>query len=110
MAKAPETPTKRSSEVRNATVSCVHLLDDDELLTGTVTITSSPSGLTFSNARTNTAAVTVKGVPVPAGKALQFSVAGGSSNILYSFQARCGTDATPAQMVAVGCRLFVSDD
>lgn len=101
MTKAIQRPTKTASEVRNVAVSFSGKLDDGELLTGTPTVTevspSSPQALSFSNIAVNTAALTINGVTVPIGEAVQFSLSGGVANTAYTIKIAVGTDATPAQ-------------
>lgn len=110
MAKAEEVPVKTSYETRNGKISCVNLLDTGENLNGPVTITSTPSGLTFSSSQVNSDAVTIKGATVATGKAILFSVTSGSSRTEYKCKARCATNSTPAQTVEVQFRLLVYDE
>lgn len=95
---ANQLPCKTANETRLAAVSFVDALDSGELLTGTPTVTEvSTSDLTIDNEQTNTAAITVDGVSVAVGQAVQFTVAGGTVDTLYRIEVQCGTDATPAQ-------------
>lgn len=108
MAKAEEIPSKTPSEVRNGAISLSHLLNTGELLTGTPSVSATPSGLTFSNAAVNSGILTVKGVSVPIGEAIQFSISGGTSGVVYTCTAVCSTTASPTQTVNVVFKLLVS--
>lgn len=110
MARATETRSKHPSEVRNISISFVNVLDSGESLTGTPTLSATPSGLTFASAQTNAAAVTINGVSVAIGKAVLARVSGGSSGITYKCEASCGTTATPAQTIIVEFDLTVRDN
>lgn len=99
---------KAVSEVRNVAVSFANMLDDGELLTGTPTITC--TGLTFSNQAVNTAALTIDGVEVAIGQAVQFKVVGGTALTQYTIQVQCGTTSTPAQTLRLLCLLDVQAD
>lgn len=109
MAKATQVHTKHPSEVRNCSVSFANLLDTSELLTGTPTVTATPSGLTFGSQQVNASQLTVSGVAIPIGKAVQFRVSGGSSGVEYRLEVSCGTNASPAQTLVVECSLLVLD-
>jgi hypothetical protein len=108
MAKAKEVPSKGPGEIRNGAISLAHLLETGEVLTGTPTVSATPSGLTFSNVAVNSTAITIDGVSVTAGEAIQFRVTGGSSGVLYTCTATCSTNSTPAQTVDVVFKLLVS--
>ena len=81
-------------------------LDGDELLTGTPTVAEvTTSDLTLQNKIVNTEEYTEArtGNTVEAGKAVQFSVSGGTvSNSPYTIRITVTTDATPS-------RTFVRD-
>lgn len=103
MSTAPEIQEKTVSEVRNVAVSFSGKLDSGELLTGTPVLSVidpsvSPEDITLSNPIVNTAILTINGVSVPIGEAVQFKVTGGTvANTPYTLGINCGTDATPAQ-------------
>lgn len=84
-------------ETRNGKVSFTDILDTGEVLTGTPTVTVSPSGPTISNAAVNTSAVTVDGESVAIGHAVTFKVTGGTAGTTYTLTVTASTDATPAQ-------------
>lgn len=112
--KAPQINEKTVSEDRNCSISFAGKLDSGELLTGTPVITDcgapSPEVLTFSNEAVNTAELTINGVTVPIGEAVQFKVIGGVANAKYTIKAQCGTDATPAQTLIGSVELRVKAD
>lgn len=110
MPTAPQIQSKTASEVRNLAVSFVNELDTspNELLTGTPTISATPSGLTFSSVAVNSVARTINGVSVAIGKAVQARVSGGTAGQEYTLTVTAGTDATPAQTLITYCTLRVT--
>lgn len=110
MVATQEMPNKRTTETRNGAISLDALLEAVEVVSGTPTITSSPSGLTFSNIQSNSDAIIVKGLTVATGRAIQFRVTGGTSGITYNCKAVVATNSTPAQSVEVTFRLLVIDE
>jgi hypothetical protein len=98
---------KHPSEVRNCAVSFVNVLDSGELLTGTPTVSATPTGLTFASIKVNTVALTINGATVAVGQAVQFKVTGGTSGVKYQIEVSCGTDATPAQTLYAELDLLV---
>ena len=102
---------KSAGETRNAGGNLIGKLDDGELLTGTPTVLEvSTSDLTLTNKVVNTAALTLEGVSVAVGQAVQFSVAGGTAGSTYQITCTCGTDSTPAQTVKQTVTLVVEAD
>ncbi len=96
---APQTGEKTPSESLNVAVSFARKLDGAEELTGTPTISVSPSGLTLSAAAVSTTALTINGVSVAAGKAVQFNVSDGSADTCYTISILAETDADTPQTV-----------
>ena len=98
---APQRPDTYQGETRNFAVSFSGRLDTGELLTGTPTIVDisgdSPTDLTISNKVVSTTSLTINGVTVPTGEAVQFTVTGQQSGKSYTIKITVGTDATPAQ-------------
>lgn len=92
-----ELKPKSVAEVRNAVVDFQGKLSAGEILTGTPTVTSVPTGLTFANIAVNTVALTVNDVAVAIGEAVQFKVSGGTAGTRYTLVISAGTNATPAQ-------------
>jgi hypothetical protein len=108
---APQRNLKTASEVRNVAVSLASVLDSGELLTGTPTVTEvTTSALTFSNEGVSTGSLTINGVSVTTGEAVQFKVTGGTANTDYEIQIVCATDATPAQTLYSIIQLGVLSD
>tara|TARA_Y100000593_G_scaffold7621_1_gene14227 strand:- start:148 stop:474 length:327 start_codon:yes stop_codon:yes gene_type:complete len=107
MTQAEQIQSKTANEVRNLAVDFTDKLDSGEALTGTPTVTSSPSGLTISSVDTNAGALTILGTTVAIGRAVTCSVSGGSSGTRYTVAVQCGTDATVAQTLEVSCLLDV---
>ena len=112
--KAPQINEKTVSEVRNVAISFSGKLDSDELLTGTPTVVDcsppSPETLVFANIAVNTSILTINGVSVPVGEAVQFKVTGGVADTNYDIQINCGTDANPAQTLIGVAELRVKAD
>ena len=98
---APQRPDTYQGEVRNVAVSFSGRLDTGELLTGTPTIVDisgdSPTDLTISNKVVSTTSLTINGVTVPTGEAVQFTVTGQQSGKSYKILITVATDATPSQ-------------
>jgi hypothetical protein len=109
MSKAKEIPIKHPSETKTAGVSFVNVLESGESLTGTPTVTSSPSGLTITNIQRNATAITINGASVAANKAVLFTVSGGKHGVQYELEVQCNTNGTPAQSPLVECKLLVQD-
>jgi hypothetical protein len=109
MVATQEIPSKASTEVRNGAISLDELLDSAESITGTPTITASPSGLTFASVAANSTVAVIKGASVAIGRAVVFRVSGGTSGTKYTGTLTVGTDATPAQTITVTFRLLVQD-
>lgn len=91
------TYTIQVDEVRNVAVDFRSVLDTDESLTGTPTITTT-AGLTLASKAVSTATLTINGESVPSGKAITFSATGVSAAD-YTIEIQCDTDASPAQTI-----------
>ena len=107
---ADQIQCKTVTEVRNVAVSFVGKLDSGELLTGSPTVTVVGGGLTVASEQVNTVALTIDGVSVGIGQAVQFSVSGGTAGTTYTVRIECGTDASPAQTLIVNICLAVVVD
>ena len=91
-------PSKQVSEVVNVECDWRAMLNEDELLTGTPTITEvTSSDLTLSNKAVNTAALTILGEDVGISQETTFTITGGSANTDYTVQIQTTTDASNAQ-------------
>lgn len=106
---APQIQEKTAAEIRFAAVDFQGLLDDGELLTGTPTLASAPTGLTFANTGVNAAELEINGVTAAIGQAVQFKVTGGTSGTAYVVTVTCGTDGTPAQTLVGKVKIVVQD-
>jgi hypothetical protein len=85
---------------RMVRINCTDDLDDGASLTGTPTVAEqTTSDLTLDdkavNAATYSCAVTGKTVAI--GKAIEFTVAGGSAGTDYTVRCTCSTDSSPAE-------------
>ena len=94
---APQVHCKSVAEVRLCSVSFDDVLDVGELLTGSVTTTVSPAGLTIANEAVSTAILTINGCDVAIGRAIQFKASGGTTMTEYTVTITVSTDSTPAQ-------------
>ena len=103
MSTAPQIQAKTVSEIRNISVSFAGKLDTGELLSGTPVLevyspSVSPEDMTLSNPIVNTSELTINGLTVPIGEAVQFKVTGGTTaNSPYTLQVSCTTDSNPVQ-------------
>lgn len=95
---APQRACKSAGETRNIAVSFAGWLDTGEVLTGTPTIVEvGTSDLTLGNKVVSTGALTINGLVVPTGEAVQFNVSGGTAGTEYTIKITPGSDSTPAQ-------------
>ena len=94
---SPEIRFITSGETRNVAVDMTGKLDSGETLTGTPTVTVSPTGPTLSNKAVNTSTLVINGSSVTAGYAIQFKITGATAGTLYTITCTCGTTSTPAQ-------------
>lgn len=91
---AQQVRTKTSAEVRVATFGfAVKLGDSGALLSGTPTITVSPSGPTIGTVTKNASAITVNGIAHAANQAAQATVTGGTAGTLYLLTCTAVTDS-----------------
>lgn len=105
---APQTHHKAGGETRNPAIDFTGKLDSGETLTGTPSVTASPSGLTIANVKVNTTTLTINDASCTAGQAVQFTVAGGTAGVTYTITATCDSTSTPAQVALEGrCTLKV---
>lgn len=102
---APQRPVMVSGEVRADSVSFAGKLDQGELLTGTPTLAVSPSGLTVSSPAVSTTALTVNGRQVAIGRAVQFTVTGGTAGVEYTVTVTVST--TNGQTLKGRCLIAV---
>ena len=111
--KAPQINEMSVGETRNIAISFSGNLDTGELLTGTPTLEDcaapSPAVLVFTSVAVNTAILTINGVSVPIGEAVQGSVTATTAG-KYSIKATAASDATPAQALIGKTDLRVNAD
>lgn len=89
--KASQTYTKHPDETRRATMSFRHKLTNGDSLTGTPTVTSTPSGPTISNVAVTSAAIEGDYINASASEAVQFTIAGGVDGTTYRLKVACNT-------------------
>ena len=98
---APQMRVQGASETRNLVVKFTPVLEEDELLSGTPTITETgTSDLTISNKAISTSALTISGSTAIAATAVQCTVTGGTAGKLYDIKIVIGTNGSPAQTFA----------
>ena len=94
---ADQLPSFAVGDTQNGAVSFANQLDTSEVLTGTPTITEvTTTDLTLSNKAVNIAALTINGVEVAIGEAVQFKVTSMTA-ASYTLKITAVTDSTPAQ-------------
>lgn len=97
---------KSAGETLNVVVDCTDMLVSGETLTGTPTVTC--TGLTLASKAVNSGALTdPDGDTIAIGKAVQFSVAGGTAGTRYEIDVTVSTTSTPAQTINRLCVLNV---
>ena len=105
---APQVRCKTVAELRLAAASFLDVLDAGESLVDPPTVTEvGTSDLTIDNVIVNTDALFINRLSVPAGKAVQFSIAGGVAGTEYTINIQVSTDATPAQTLVGNVCLLV---
>lgn len=110
-AVSPEIRCKTESEVRNLAVDFSGRLDSGELLTDTPTAVDGSNTITTSSVAVSTTVLTINGITVAVGKAVQFAVDdAGSAGTTYTFKVTVPTDSTPVQTLIANVRLLVIAD
>lgn len=89
-----ETRAKSASEVRTCAMRMTPELATGETISGTPTITSSPSGLTFGSIAATGSQMRIDGVLTPTGQGVTFTVSGGTSGQTYTITVSCSTSAS----------------
>ena len=111
MARAAQVRTKHPNEARNCAVSFDQILETGETLTGTPSVSFSPSGITVSDAKVSTAELVIDGDTVAVGRAIQFKASGGSAGVEYTGTVQtAGSTASPSQTPLVVVRLLVTNN
>lgn len=94
----PQIPCLSEGDVDMVAIDYTDWLDSGELLTGTPTaVEVTTEDLTLANKAVSTSSLTINGVTVATGKAVQFSVQGQQAGTLYTVRVTVSTDATPAR-------------
>lgn len=108
---AAQRPVMATGDVRNCAVSFAEQLDAGETLTGTPTIAEqTTTDLTISSAVVSTTALTINGVSVAIGEAVQFKVSGQlTTHTPYKLKITTTTTSTPAQTLVRYVMFSVSD-
>jgi len=75
------------------------LLNSSETLSGTPTVTGSPSGLTIGSASIVSADTTALGRAVLANRAVQVRISGGTDDVDYTVQCSCGTSSSNTRVI-----------
>ena len=106
------TPThyKEAGETRNVLVSFADILDKDDSVNERISsITSvAATGVTIAGSAVTTVPRKINGVDVPAGKAISFTVSGGTNDVTYNI--KCTVVTSGSQTLIRYCTLVISDD
>lgn len=95
--RATKVREQSPNETRNHAIDFSPKLETAELLTGTPTVTISPSGPTLSNKQVNGSTVTINGNTCIAGKAVLFTASGLTLGENYTITATCESNSTPVE-------------
>lgn len=107
--EAPQNYNIDLEEVVNIAISFNGKLESGEALTGSPTVTVTPSsGLTVDQVAITAASKDINGVSVAAGRAITARVTPSAAGS-YVIKVKCGTDATPAQTRKGKCRIEVTE-
>lgn len=99
--------SKTVAEVRYCAVDFSSKLRPGELLTGSPTIASLPTGLTITNATISGIDIVINGRTVPAFKAIVWLVSAGAANVSYLISVMCATNFTLPETLQEYCPLDV---
>ena len=93
---ASQQPPTAAGDVRNGSCSFAGQLDSGELLTGTPTVEEqTTSDLTITSEAVSTEALTINGISVAAGEAVQFTFSGmTTANSPYTLKVTVSTDGS----------------
>lgn len=94
---APQVYAIGPDEVTGIAVDFRGVLRQTEMLTGTPTVTV--TGPTTSSPAVSTTELVINGESVPAGKAVLFTVTGGTDGTDYSIKVLCSTSASRTRQV-----------
>jgi hypothetical protein len=99
----PEVHHISPNETLTLGINFIPKLRPGALLSGTPTVTISPSDPTLANKQRNTASMVISGKTVAANKAVICSLSGCTVDTDYVVTAQCATDETPSQVVEATC-------
>jgi hypothetical protein len=95
-----ELPTISVGDTELFAIDYTDMLDSSETLTGPTCAEVTTTALTIANVAVNSAAVTINGVSVAIGKAVQFKVSGQVINTTYTLLVTVTTTSSPARVLA----------
>jgi hypothetical protein len=90
----PHPRYKTPSAVKNMAVDMSGHLDDGEILTGTPTVSVSPSGPTLGSCTINSGPQMVNGQKCPAGTVVKFTASGGTAGVDYAILVSSSTSGS----------------
>jgi len=100
--------SKKEGETRTIVVPFIDKLREDETLTGTPTVAElNTAALTITDIGVTGQDVTIRGQTIEAGKAVQFSVSGGTARNDYTIRVRASGNTSPTQTLEYDMRLHV---
>lgn len=93
MLNAPQIGSITADETRKLSVSFANRLESGETLTGTPTVTVSPTGPTLGSPSINASSLTINGRTNTAGQAIQFTITDCTSGQTYQLTVTASTTA-----------------
>ncbi len=107
--KVLQIPQKDADGERWASVSFLYALDDVESLTGTPEATEvGTTDLTIANVANSTSSMEINGETVAAGKAVRFTISGGTAGTVYDLQVIGYSNSSPNQKIVADLKLEVT--
>lgn len=103
--KAPQIVCMGKSRTKRAAIDLTGQLRDGVTLTGTPTVTVSPSGPTLTAKTTNAAAIDINGTEVAIAHAVTVLIAGGGTAGTYTLSVSCAT--TDSETIGLDCTLIL---
>jgi len=100
--------SKKAGETRTIVVPFIDKLREGEVLTGTPTVTELvTAALTITDVVVTSQDVTIRGQVIDSGKAVQFSVSGGTARTDYTIRVTAAGNSSPIQTLIYDMRLHV---
>lgn len=103
--KAPQVVCMGKSRTKRAAIDMTGQLRTGVTITGTPTITPSPTGPTISGITVNAAAITIEGTEVAIGKAITCLIAGGGTAGTYTLAVVAAT--SDSESIGLNCTLVL---